>query len=1483
MRKYGKLTLFLMIAITLFGFGMALSVKEEVKADTIVKYIDFEISKADMVLEEIEKVGTQTKYRVVGFTDDFKNRVKSTITQKNEQGVEYLAHLIFPNVLTQSSNIQVISEFGDDGLTQYLSTTDIYSNGLSANVGKITFPTYLEKINSYSNYLLYNLRIVNFSASQVLTEIGQYAFQSCSRLYEINTYSGASKRLDTTFPYSLRTIGKNAFASNGKLTEVKFAREIDLGNYAFYNCQSLENIVFGNDDITFGENCFENDIALKSVTLPDNLEVIPTKAFNLCSGLEEVVFSKKLIKIGNSAFLNCYSLKTLNFDESTMFNEIGESAFENCYSLEEFTFTTTFRKLGLNAFKMTTSTTDAIEINDEAKLIKVIFAEGAFGLVKDEECLTEDDIAELNLTNLGDTFNSVKYFLYHNEYKNSFVGNSLKGIYCQLSNAYPNAQFRMYPIEIVYKYYNYAENEFVDETDNDVDDDTKWVVYNNTNLITNEVLPGQTLSEIYFPQMPTRLGYDFIGWHTVTNPVADSTKAEDGYVVPLDGIYNKITFYAVYKLKTFKLEIQALNYKSNNTVSDGEIIFEESVKYGDKKNYDDLTYSCLELNVLGLYANKSITEPIKELYFEQDIKIYALNFSENIYNYSLNSDNTYTLTGCKFSISNLIIPNTYNNLPVIAIKDNAFNGDKTISRLMPLTTNSNLKTIGAYAFANSSLVYAILPESCIELKQMAFGNLSSLILTMTNIEIELRTDAVPSNCVVCITKEDYNDSSKLATWRSKFPDVVDILMVNNKVVTIDIKEVNSILSGNDKLADSITVNVHPFCVFELPSLNKLGYEYVNCQVNASIEDDYTVKYDSLSNETNIVVYYEFIYDLEVSTDYLFEIKGIKDKFNNHEKLEIPTTYSYSKFAIKSIADNAFADNEVIKEIVLGDKIVRIGANAFKNSKIEKISFAKNSGLADLAPTNTTPFGFTIDENAFADSQLKTIDFTNLTTYKIVVKDGAFLNCSKLTSVDFSKIKLQIKTFENSDNVIIPLQNIDLNAFEESGLESIVLYSFGEITFPEYTNIPKLKTIEFADYTELTGIVKYIVHEGVVYTLDKKQLLFMPSGLDTHFVLPEETKTISIAFRYNTSLKSVTLNENVNHMYRVIDGVVYYKPHAEWMLYHMPAGLNVKELTVVGKIDNVDVGYISDYALRYNYYLKVLKFAGDFVPNYIYDNQLYPVLNNEMYGNFECIYLTTNISCICEDNFKNVPTLKTVVLDYPTNLQPTFIDKQITDNLKDYFGLNVTSVIVPENKLSSYKTQWSNDELLATNIVVSFQTNMGENLPDMSIELGSTPNLVNPTKKGYDFVGWYSDPEYTTAFNSSAMYSNTTLYAKFVLHKYNVTYMVEDKVYATEGVLFNSKAKGPESTPTKTGYIFDGWLDANGKKYDMSSKVESDLILKATFVRDKDYVTKQIIIYAAIGLAVIIVIVVTIVLIKKHREKQMLRNPNKVKEKKSKNK
>ena len=87
----------------------------------------------------------------------------------------------------------------------------------------------------------------------------------------------------------------------------------------------IPSMLGGKPVVAIGDNAFNRNETITSVTLPDSVTAIGQYAFGYCDALAQVVLSENLAAIGASAFSGCYDLKTITLPEKL--NTIGEFAF----------------------------------------------------------------------------------------------------------------------------------------------------------------------------------------------------------------------------------------------------------------------------------------------------------------------------------------------------------------------------------------------------------------------------------------------------------------------------------------------------------------------------------------------------------------------------------------------------------------------------------------------------------------------------------------------------------------------------------------------------------------------------------------------------------------------------------------------------------------------------------------------------------------------------------------------------------------------------------------------------------------------------------------------------------------------------------------------------------------------------------------------------------------------------------------------------
>ena len=95
-------------------------------------------------------------------------------------------------------------------------------------------------------------------------------------------------------------------------------------------------------------------------------------------------------------------------------------------------------------------------------------------------------------------------------------------------------------------------------------------------------------------------------------------------------------------------------------------------------------------------------------------------------------------------------------------------------------------------------------------------------------------------------------------------------------------------------------------------------------------------------------------------------------------------------------------------------------------------------------------------------------------------------------------------------------------------------------------------------------------------------------------------------------------------------------------------------------------------------------------------------------------------------------------------------------------------------------------------------------------------LPTPERKESTFDGWYNDTGFTKRFIVSELEEgNTTLYAKWIINGYTITFVV-DEIRSETTQEFGSNISFPDD-PTKESFTFDGWYTVSVFK----NKAEKD--------------------------------------------------------------
>jgi len=134
-------------------------------------------------------------------------------------------------------------------------------------------------------------------------------------------------------PTGVTSIPANTFRGNRLLQSMSLPDTITgIGQYAFESCSSLNEINIPNGVTAISTKAFQNDYVLKALTLPPNITTISEYLCSACYALSSVNIPHGVTSIGKGAFLNCYMLVSITIPSTV--TSIGDMAFGGCQSIK---------------------------------------------------------------------------------------------------------------------------------------------------------------------------------------------------------------------------------------------------------------------------------------------------------------------------------------------------------------------------------------------------------------------------------------------------------------------------------------------------------------------------------------------------------------------------------------------------------------------------------------------------------------------------------------------------------------------------------------------------------------------------------------------------------------------------------------------------------------------------------------------------------------------------------------------------------------------------------------------------------------------------------------------------------------------------------------------------------------------------------------------------------------------------------------------
>lgn len=315
-----------------------------------------------------------------------------TIGNNAFQDCKSLASIEIPNTVTSVGSYAFLDskiwENHEDGVVYadkwVVGFTDTLNGNISLKAGTV----------GVANYAFYNCStLTGIEMPNSVKLVGRAAFYKCGQLTSVKLPNTLEVIEDYTFyhcdrlqlftlPPALRTIGRSAFYKCGSVasesstfvdgtddTLVIPSAVTTIGDFAFYGCgmttqdEDLNTVTVGidiliiSDSVEYiGQSAFYSFISLREVVIGNGVQTIGEKAFQKCTALEKVTFGTGLKTIGTKAFYKCGKLAEIQLPDNI--THVGDYAFYDCEELRSVDLGNGVTHIGKFAFYACTNLND---------------------------------------------------------------------------------------------------------------------------------------------------------------------------------------------------------------------------------------------------------------------------------------------------------------------------------------------------------------------------------------------------------------------------------------------------------------------------------------------------------------------------------------------------------------------------------------------------------------------------------------------------------------------------------------------------------------------------------------------------------------------------------------------------------------------------------------------------------------------------------------------------------------------------------------------------------------------------------------------------------------------------------------------------------------------------------------------------------------------------------------------------------------------
>ena len=234
---------------------------------------------------------------------------------------------------------ELVTVYNMDIYTDYAynnaSTTPTSPTYIINNYFPNTYTVVIQGSGKLGNCTFMNANIVECYISEGFTEIGQSAFNTCSKLATVS------------LPSTVQILGSSSFYYTISLTNINWPASLtDIYDYSFY-MSAIKEVILPMGVTKIYPSSFNDCSNIERVEIP-GVVMVDDSGFQSCTSLKTVKFGSNLKTLGYESFCNCISLTSVELPEGL--EKMDSYTFQYCTSLSNVILPSTVKHLGYQVF-----------------------------------------------------------------------------------------------------------------------------------------------------------------------------------------------------------------------------------------------------------------------------------------------------------------------------------------------------------------------------------------------------------------------------------------------------------------------------------------------------------------------------------------------------------------------------------------------------------------------------------------------------------------------------------------------------------------------------------------------------------------------------------------------------------------------------------------------------------------------------------------------------------------------------------------------------------------------------------------------------------------------------------------------------------------------------------------------------------------------------------------------------------------------------